>query len=1339
MPFIGMLLFALAPTSKTGAQTATITTDQTDYPPGSTVYITGSGFQPNETVTLQVLHYDVNGDNDTSSVHQPWTVMADADGNVSSTWLVPLDQDELGATLLLTADQAATDTHTAIHAETTFTDNATLTIGGTPAPISVSKSADNAQNGASPNFTTIGNIVVKEGNGVGNRNDFATSFNKITLTAPSGWQFRTTPGSVTVSKTGADVTLGAINLGTSTITIGVTIGGTASNDDITISGVGITSTNGAVLPNAGNITFGYTGSIGGLSSPVNIVSLTQVVGAASQIAINAGDNQTATAGTAVATDPSVIVKDAFGNPVSGVSVAFAVASGGGSGTGLTPTTNSSGIATITSWTLGPTAGSNTLTATKAGLTGSPITFNATGVAGAAAKIAINAGNSQTATVGTAVAISPSVIVKDANDNVVSGVSITFVVATGGGSGTGLTTTTNASGIATVGSWTLGNTAGSNTMTVTKGGLTGSPITFSATGVAGAATQIAINAGNNQTATVGTAVATAPSVTVNDAFGNPVSGVTVTFAVGSGGGSATGLITNTNSSGIATVGSWTLGTIAGANTLTATSTGLTGSPVTFNATGTAGNVDHFVFNTISSPQTAGITFLITITAQDVNNNTATSFTGGSNKVMVSANGGILTVGGAVATPAFTSGVLSNYSVAISPGALGVTLTATRNPSGPQTGTSNAFDVINPCTAPIVTVPSSPVLANTASGVCNAAVTYPTSVSGTSPTVTYTFSGVTTGSGSGDGSGSIFNKGNTTVTVSASNGCGSDSKSFTVTVSDDQEPVLSTALPGGAQGNVCKSAAPGAPSEASIASHYNDNCGTVIATLTNSSVTGSNCSWTAQYTYSIQDADGNFTSDAVVTYTGGDTEAPSLGTNTIPAGGSNMNLCFSAIPAGPSESDIAALYTDNCGTVHVTKTGTPTGTSCSWTVTYHYTIKDDCNNYATPVDITYSGGDTEAPVITACTQDKSVAPNNGTSTTDQCSYKVSGTSWDVTATDNCGTPTVAYMLSGATNKGPYSTLNGVVFNLGVTYVSAVATDGCSHTSVPCNFKVTVTSTLSASASTNNPVLYFGYNADQTATITGTASGGTGPYTIKIAMSRSLLCNQVTSAGDEIWAPGANTLNSAGVSTCPLSGTPAIGSEPSSTSTAVSSSYSVNVTLMADAVFTITVTDAHGCTATTTITESGEDVRCFAGNSGVAKVTLCHKTGSAKNPIVTICVDQDAVADHLAHGDCYGACPKNATTCTQPSGAIAQRLDLPDGKLQVNVMPNPTERGTAFNLVVTGKANEEVELRVLNVIGKEVYTTRGAANQTYKFGANFISGVYFVEVMQGGNKQIIKIMKQ
>jgi hypothetical protein len=149
----------------------------------------------------------------------------------------------------------------------------------------------------------------------------------------------------------------------------------------------------------------------------------------------------------------------------------------------------------------------------------------------------------------------------------------------------------------------GNAAtGTFTATATTGGYTGT--SGSVVINAGTATSIAINAGNNQTAIVGTAVSVNPSVIVKDVSNNPVSGVSVTFAVASGGGSITGENASTNASGIATVGSWTLGTTAGANTLTATSTGLTGSPVTFTATGTAGTIYYLTAAGAGSAQTPG---------------------------------------------------------------------------------------------------------------------------------------------------------------------------------------------------------------------------------------------------------------------------------------------------------------------------------------------------------------------------------------------------------------------------------------------------------------------------------------------------------------------------------------------------------------------------------------------------------------------------------------------------------------------------------------------------------------------------------------------------------------
>ena len=93
------------------------------------------------------------------------------------------------------------------------------------------------------------------------------------------------------------------------------------------------------------------------------------------------------------------------------------------------------------------------------------------------------------------------------------------------------------------------------------------------------------AGDAQTAAIGANVATAPSVKVVDRFGNPVARSSRSaFAVGTGGGSVNGGIVNTGNDGIATVSSWRLGTAIGANTLVATAGSLT---ATFTATAAVG--------------------------------------------------------------------------------------------------------------------------------------------------------------------------------------------------------------------------------------------------------------------------------------------------------------------------------------------------------------------------------------------------------------------------------------------------------------------------------------------------------------------------------------------------------------------------------------------------------------------------------------------------------------------------------------------------------------------------------------------------------------------------------
>jgi uncharacterized membrane protein len=136
-----------------------------------------------------------------------------------------------------------------------------------------------------------------------------------------------------------------------------------------------------------------------------------------------------------------------------------------------------GLSTLTAWTMGTTAGTNTITATAGGLTGSPVTFNATGNPGSVTTLTITAGNNQTVRPNTFVSISPTVLATDAFGNAVAGASVTFTVVNNPGPGviicsffttTSCSVTTSGAGTAAI-SWAL-STSGVPTVAQPAGGV-----------------------------------------------------------------------------------------------------------------------------------------------------------------------------------------------------------------------------------------------------------------------------------------------------------------------------------------------------------------------------------------------------------------------------------------------------------------------------------------------------------------------------------------------------------------------------------------------------------------------------------------------------------------------------------------------------------------------------------------------------------------------------------------------------------------------------------------------------------------------------------------------------
>jgi len=323
------------------------------------------------------------------------------------------------------------------------------------------------------------------------------------------------------------------------------------------------------------------------NSPKRIpVTLTLGTGAASQVAVSAGAGQSAAVHTALATPIAVIVHDAYGNPVAGDTVTFAANSGNGSLSATQKVTGVDGKTPGVTWTLGTLVGKDTVTATAsgAGVSGNPVIFLAAAVHGPAFSIFPVTADTPSVTVNTMVPVARAVRVTDFYLNPVDSVAVTFAVQGGGGSVSGANQTTDSTGVARVGSWTLGTQRGANDLAATASGLSGSPVNFIALGTSDVPATIAKTGGDAQTDTVAATLATPYTVTVTDQYANPVPGVTVTWGV-SGGGSITPSSV-TDNSGVASA-IRVLGTTAGSPGATATLNGVSGSPVSFGATATHG--------------------------------------------------------------------------------------------------------------------------------------------------------------------------------------------------------------------------------------------------------------------------------------------------------------------------------------------------------------------------------------------------------------------------------------------------------------------------------------------------------------------------------------------------------------------------------------------------------------------------------------------------------------------------------------------------------------------------------------------------------------------------------
>jgi hypothetical protein len=242
----------------------------------------------------------------------------------------------------------------------------------------------------------------------------------------------------------------------------------------------------------GKLTAGDSGttqitasSLGKQSQPIGVLVVWN--GPAKLERVNWTVPTAATPGAAVPDSVHVRVTNPKGAFVANAKVAFAVTAGGGSVSPATAKTDANGLAAVR-WTFGPQKGVNSITATVLDADNKPITFvdsNGTkfSVTTYDALAAVE-GDGQTAQILAPLPVVPSVRLVDSVGKPRPGVPLTFTATSGGRVSIGIVST-GSNGVASPGTWTLGDIPGEQTLVVTvesaklvlKASATGSPIHY----------------------------------------------------------------------------------------------------------------------------------------------------------------------------------------------------------------------------------------------------------------------------------------------------------------------------------------------------------------------------------------------------------------------------------------------------------------------------------------------------------------------------------------------------------------------------------------------------------------------------------------------------------------------------------------------------------------------------------------------------------------------------------------------------------------------------------------------------------------------------------------------
>jgi hypothetical protein len=335
--------------------------------------------------------------------------------------------------------------------------------------------------------------------------------------------------------------------------------------------VGTNSQGSAMAPmfTANSLSGGYLVTASSDYGSVTFSLVNTASGVSAAISAAGGGHQSAGVGARFGAPLQVVVTDAGGAPVGGATVNFSLgqagASQGGSGGGdaasasfvggatqATAITDSSGHASSPGLTANAVAGRFTASASTQGVV-QPALFALDNVAGKGMSLRLRGMGTESATAGDRYPHPLEAVVRNAAGRPVQGATVTFSLGSGGGGSVGAassagasfvggssqaTAVTDAGGVAISPLFSADSTAGRFTATASVAGVM-RPVTYTLRNLPARTSSIAVFRDPPASATVDSRFANRLRVRILDGGGRPVAGATVTFALGSGAGGASG--------------------------------------------------------------------------------------------------------------------------------------------------------------------------------------------------------------------------------------------------------------------------------------------------------------------------------------------------------------------------------------------------------------------------------------------------------------------------------------------------------------------------------------------------------------------------------------------------------------------------------------------------------------------------------------------------------------------------------------------------------------------------------------------------------------------------------